>query len=61
MCPSHTSVHSADAKIEKELMCAEMAQPEGDSEFVTPYPVPCLWLILHLVFIGLKILDGYLH
>ena len=34
VCPSRTSAHSVDAKIAKELLCAEMIKPEDDPDYV---------------------------
>jgi hypothetical protein len=34
MCPTRTAVHSADAKVAKALLCAEMAKPVDDPDYV---------------------------
>ena len=33
MCPTRTAVHSADAKVAKALLCAEMAKPVDDPDY----------------------------
>ena len=34
VCPSRTAAHSVDAKVAKELLCAEMAKPTDDPDYV---------------------------